>query len=68
MKIYRVTPKNNKWIIQDTANRKTVSEKPFDKKIDAENAMFKMIAADKKITIQEQQVEQGGETVVEAFK
>lgn len=65
MKIYRVTPKNGKWIIQDTANRKTVSEKPFEKKMDAENAMFKMIAADKKSTIQE---EQGGETVVEAFK
>jgi integrase len=65
MKIYRVTPKNGKWIIQDTANRKTVSEKPFEKKLAAENAMFKMIAADKKSTIQE---EQGGETVVEAFK
>ena len=65
MKIYRVTPKNGKWIIQDTANRKTVSEKPFEKKMDAENAMFKMVAADKKSTIQE---EQGGLTVVEAFR
>ena len=65
MKIYRVTPKNGKWIIQDTANRKTVSERPFVKKIDAENAMFKLIASEKKLEVQEQQ---GGETVVNAFK
>ena len=65
MKIYRVTPKNKKWIVQKIDDRSTVSPHPFTKKADAENCMFKLIAADKKSTIQE---EQGGETVVEAFK
>ena len=65
MKIYRVTPKNKKWIVQKIDDRSTVSPHPFTKKSDAENCMFELMAAEKKITIQE---EQGGETVVEAFK
>ena len=65
MKIYRVTPKNKKWIVQKIDDRSTVSPHPFTKKADAENCMFELMAAEKKITIQE---EQGGETVVEAFK
>ena len=65
MKIYRVTPKNKKWIVQKIDDRSTVSPHPFTKKLDAENCMFELMAAEKKITIQE---EQGGETVVEAFK
>ena len=65
MKIYRVTPKNKKWIVQKIDDRSTVSPHPFTKKADAENCMFELMAAEKKITIQE---EQGGETVVDAFK
>ena len=65
MKIYRVTPKNGKWIVQKVSDRSTVSPHPFTKKSEAEDCMFKLIAADNKSTIQEQQ---GGETVVEAFK
>jgi integrase len=65
MKIYRVTPKNGKWIVQKVSDRSTVSPHPFTKKSEAEDCMFKLIAADNKLTIQEQQ---GGETVVEAFK
>ena len=65
MKIYRVTPKNKKWIVQKIDDRSTVSPHPFTKKLDAENCMFELMAAEKKITIQE---EQGGEAVVEAFK
>ena len=64
-KIYRVTPKNKKWIVQKIDDRSTVSPHPFTKKADAENCMFELMAAEKKITIQE---EQGGETVVDAFK
>ena len=47
-KIYRVTPKNNKWIIQKIDDRSTVSAKPFIKKTDAENAMYAMIASEGK--------------------
>lgn len=65
MKIYRVTPKNGKWIVQKVSDRSTVSPHPFTKKSEAEDCMFKLVAADNKSTIQEQQ---GGETVVEAFK
>ena len=65
MKIYRVTPKNGKWIVQKVSDRSTVSPHPFTKKSEAEDCMFKLIAADNKSTIQEQQ---GGQTVVEAFK
>ena len=43
-KIYRVTPKNGKWIIQRISDRSTVSAKPFIKKSDAEAAMIAMIA------------------------
>jgi len=45
-KIYRVTPKNGKWIIQRISDRSTVSAKPFIKKSDAETAMVAMIAPD----------------------
>jgi site-specific recombinase XerC len=45
-KLYRVTPKNNKWIIQNINDRSTVSDKPFIKKTDAENAMYAMIASE----------------------
>ena len=45
-KIYRVTPKNGKWIIQRISDRATVSAKPFIKKSDAEDAMIAMIAPD----------------------
>ena len=45
-KIYRVTPKNRKWIIQRISDRVTVSAKPFIKKSDAEAAMIAMIAPD----------------------
>jgi integrase len=45
-KIYRVTPKNGKWIIQRISDRVTVSAKPFIKKSDAEAAMIAMIAPD----------------------
>ena len=65
MKIYRVTPKNKKWIVQRIDDRSTASPHPFPKKSDAENCMFQLMAADKKNLIQE---EQGGKTVVEAFK
>ena len=47
-KLYRVTPKNNKWIIQKIDDRSTVSAKPFIKKTDAENAMYAMIASEGK--------------------
>ena len=45
-KLYRVTPKNGKWIIQRISDRVTVSGKPFIKKSDAEAAMIAMIAPD----------------------
>ena len=45
-KIYRVTPKNRKWVIQRISDRITVSAKPFIKKSDAEAAMIAMIAPD----------------------
>ena len=47
MTIYRVTPKNNKWIIQTTcADRKTVKVdgSPFSKKTDAKEALLKLIS------------------------
>ena len=44
-KKYRVTPKNDKWIIQCVETRKTISAKPFVKKTDAENAMYAMEAS-----------------------
>ena len=47
-KLYRVTPKNGKWIIQKVEDRSTVSAKPFTKKSDAEAAMIAMIAPDLK--------------------
>ena len=48
-KKYRVTPKNDKWIIQCVETRKTVSAKPFIKKSDAEDAMFAMSGSDQKV-------------------
>lgn len=45
MKIYRVTPKNGKWIIQKTSDRTTVKVEgsPFAKPTEAEAAMFKLL-------------------------
>ena len=40
---YRVTKKNGKYIIQRKSDRKTVSEQPYEKKGEAENAMFAML-------------------------
>ena len=48
-KKYRVTPKNDKWIIQCVETRKTISAKPFVKKSDAEDAMFAMSGSTPKI-------------------
>jgi integrase len=63
-KLYRVTPKNNKWIIQKIEDRSTVSEKPFVKKTDAENAMYAMIASEgKQVTTTETSI-----TFNQAFK
>ena len=45
---YRVTSKNGKYIIQRKSDRKTVSDKPFIKEIDAENAMFAMLLPSEK--------------------
>jgi integrase len=44
-KIYRVTPKNGKFVIQLCSDRSTVkvAGSPFIKKTDAENAMFQLI-------------------------
>jgi hypothetical protein len=44
-KIYRVTPKNGKFVIQLCSDRLTVkvAGSPFIKKTDAENAMFQLI-------------------------
>jgi integrase len=44
-KIYRVTPKNGKFVIQLCSDRSTVkvAGSPFTKKTDAENAMFQLI-------------------------
>ena len=54
-KTYRVTPKNGKWIIQKISDRSTVSAKPFNKKTDAENAMYAMEVPDRKeVTIQKE--------------
>ena len=47
-KLYRVTKKNGKFIIQRKSDRLTVSEKPFIKKSDAEDAMYAMIVPDVK--------------------
>ena len=44
MTIYRVTPKNGKFIIQRTSDRKTVSAAPFSDRKKAEEAMHNMIA------------------------
>jgi integrase len=62
MKIYRVTPKNGKWIIQSTADRKTikVDGSPFAKQTEAEAAMFKLLQSGKKET-------KPGITFVDAF-
>jgi len=59
---YRVTPKNNKWIIQSTADRKTikVDGSPFTKQTDAKAAMFKLVSGGKSETTP-------GITVVDAF-
>jgi integrase len=46
MSTYRVTPKNGKFIIQRTADRKTVSAKPFSDRKKAEEAMHNMMAKD----------------------
>jgi len=62
-KSYRVTSKNGKWIIQRKSDRATVSEKPFIKKTDAENAMYAMEASDQKTNKPE-----GAITFVTAFK
>ena len=62
MKIYRVTPKNGKWIIQTTADRKTVKVEgsPFATPTKAEAAMFKLLQSGKKET-------KPGITFVDAF-
>ena len=62
MKIYRVTPKNGKWIIQTTADRKTVKVdgSPFAKPTEAEAAMFKLLQSGQKET-------KPGITFVDAF-
>ena len=62
MKIYRVTPKNGKWIIQTTADRKTVKVEgsPFAKPTEAEAAMFELLQSGKKET-------KPGITFVDAF-
>ena len=59
---YRVTPKNNKWIIQSTTDRKTikVDGSPFTKQTDAKAAMFKLVSGGKSETTP-------GITVVDAF-
>lgn len=62
-KIYRVTPKNGKWIIQRISDRATVSAKPFIKKTDAENAMYAM-----EVSSQKSNKQDGAITFVEAFK
>jgi len=62
-KIYRVTPKNNKWIIQRISDRATVSAKPFIKKTDAEDAMYAM-----EVSSQKSNKQDGAITFVEAFK
>ena len=45
-KLYRVTPKNNKWIVQKVSDRGTV--KQFIKKTDAENFMFGLMVSEQK--------------------
>ena len=62
-KTYRVTPKNNKWIVQLIADRSTVKIEgsPFIKKTDAETAMFKLIQTFENET-------NPGMTFVDAFK
>ena len=62
MTIYRVTPKNNKWIIQTTADRKTVKVdgSPFTKQTEAKEAMFKLLASGQEKT-------KPGITFVDAF-
>jgi len=62
-KIYRVTPKNGKWIIQRISDRATVSAKPFIKKTDAEDAMYAM-----EVSSQKSNKQDGAITFVEAFK
>jgi len=59
---YRVTPKNGKWIIQSTADRKTikVDGSPFTKPTEAKAAMFKLVSGGKSETTP-------GITVVDAF-
>ena len=59
---YRVTPKNGKWIIQSTADRKTikVDGSPFTKQTDAKAALFKLVSGGKSETTP-------GITVVDAF-
>lgn len=44
MSTYRVTPKNGKFIVQRTSDRKTVSAKPFSDRKKAEEAMHTMMA------------------------
>ena len=63
-KIYRVTPKNGKYVIQLCSDRSTVkvAGSPFTKKTDAENAMFQLIQKSVPST------SQPGITFVEAFK
>lgn len=63
MSIYRVTPKNGKWIIQRISDRATVSAKPFIKKTDAEDAMYAM-----EVSSQKSNKQDGAITFVEAFK
>ena len=62
-KLYRVTPKNNKWIVQLIADRSTIKipGSPFIKKTDAENEMYKLIQSNQKET-------NVGITFIEAFK
>ena len=45
---YRVQKKNGKYIIQRKSDRKTVSDKPYLKETEAENAMFAMLLPSEK--------------------
>ena len=63
MSTYRITPKNGKFIIQRTSDRKTVSAKPFLDKKSAEDAMHIMMAKEIITTTPGNSI-----TVVKAFK
>jgi len=66
-KNYRVTPKNNKWIIQSIETRKTISVDgaPFKLKSDAEQAMFNLELSGSATPIKK---DPGGVTFHDAFQ